>query len=584
MDAVKELEQIFAATVEMQLPAALVQQYDILECLSQSSQQDTYLARNVQTGEKVVVKCYPTDSPLLQADMDYSAIPGYVEEYANETYRCIVRVYYEGMNLHSYVKSHALTESECLDIALQLACKMDEIHRARPAIIHRDIKPQNIIVQPDGTLALIDFGICRVYKDGQESDTEFCGTADFAPPEQYGFRQTDIRSDIYSYGIVLAWMLTGETKIIKNPKTKLAKIAARCCAFTPEKRYQNDKGILHDLCKCTEQYRKRIRILRYGICGALLLAALVIGGVTGMRYLRDRKQEAPVTQVPESEVVVFGDDLLEEAVRLSLGVKTGDITYADLEEVQTLYVVGMKAVATENEYWETMGTWGSSGERHGSVSDLSLLAYMPNLRKVFFGGQKITDISTLKNLEYLEDVELRDNYIQDASALANKKYLQHVGLCNNQIKSIEFLETCPNLINIDLHNAGVFDGSPLAQLSDLDFLDIAGQEDLSEYLEGKRIRGIMLGAEGQTDIAHVKEMEFVQEINISWSEVKDISALEGREDVITLHMSGCLLYDVEPLFHIPNLSVVEISKGLRDDMEQAIKKYGEPSFEITYTE
>ena len=51
MDAVKELEQIFAATVEMQLPASLVQQYDILECLSQSSQQDTYLARNVQTGE-----------------------------------------------------------------------------------------------------------------------------------------------------------------------------------------------------------------------------------------------------------------------------------------------------------------------------------------------------------------------------------------------------------------------------------------------------------------------------------------------------------------------------------------------------
>ncbi len=98
-----------------------MQQYDILECLSQSSQQDTYLARNVQTGEKVVVKCYPTDSPLLQADMDYSAIPGYVEEHANETYRCIVRVYYEGMNLQSYVRSHALTESECLDIALQLA-------------------------------------------------------------------------------------------------------------------------------------------------------------------------------------------------------------------------------------------------------------------------------------------------------------------------------------------------------------------------------------------------------------------------------------------------------------------------------
>jgi len=76
-------------------------------------------------------------------------------------------------------------------------------------VIFRDLKPANVMLQPDGTLKLIDFGIARIFKTGQTHDTIHLGTEGYCPPEQYGRGQTDARSDIYALG-KLAWsLLTG---------------------------------------------------------------------------------------------------------------------------------------------------------------------------------------------------------------------------------------------------------------------------------------------------------------------------------------------------------------------------------------
>ena len=84
------------------------------------------------------------------------------------------------------------TEDIARELAIARAKAMKALHTSDPVIIHRDIKPKNIIVRDDGSVALIDFGISRVYKKETASDTVISGTEGFAPPEKYGFMQTDL--------------------------------------------------------------------------------------------------------------------------------------------------------------------------------------------------------------------------------------------------------------------------------------------------------------------------------------------------------------------------------------------------------
>ena len=115
---------------------------------------------------------------------------------------------------------------------MQLCEQLCALHEMTPPVIHRDIKPQNVVIRPDGRAVLIDFGIARVRTEG-ERDTVAFGTQGFAPPEQYGFSQTDARSDIFSLGILLYWLLHRETKVPREAHTELEKVIARCAFFDP---------------------------------------------------------------------------------------------------------------------------------------------------------------------------------------------------------------------------------------------------------------------------------------------------------------------------------------------------------------
>jgi serine/threonine protein kinase len=90
-----------------------------------------------------------------------------------------------------------------------LAVVLDYLHNLDPPVIFRDLKPSNVMVQPDGTLKLVDFGIARFFKPGQTADTVYIGTPGYASPEQYGGSQTDPRSDVYSLAVLLHHLLTG---------------------------------------------------------------------------------------------------------------------------------------------------------------------------------------------------------------------------------------------------------------------------------------------------------------------------------------------------------------------------------------
>lgn len=101
-------------------------------------------------------------------------------------------------------------------------------------IIHRDIKPSHVLLAKDGHIRLIDFDAARMPKEDLEQDTRLLGTKGYAPPEQYGFAQTDERTDIYALGITLKQVL-GE----RAEKQVYKRIIRKCTRLDPDKRYQS---------------------------------------------------------------------------------------------------------------------------------------------------------------------------------------------------------------------------------------------------------------------------------------------------------------------------------------------------------
>lgn len=577
------LSEYLDAGMEKLLPKELTDKYYILECFNSAEGCDTLLVSEKKQNKKLVAKCYSKTNPLYESTeseqfqtIENRAIPCFAGEYCNEEYRCVLREYVEGVSLDVYVNSGQMTEEEIADIAIKLVREMKVLHDSKPPIIHRDIKPQNIIIKEDKSIALIDFGISRIYKENGNEDTVFGGTRFFAPPEQYGFMQTDIRSDIYSFGIVLSWMLTGTARPIQNPSTRLEKIACKCCEFAPDRRFKNDDALLAELIKLTPEYQKqkdhkqkkiRISVLIFAACivaGCFLYRALLQEGLIG------------------GGTVQFKESLIEQAVRFMLDKPSGAVTKEDLERVEEIYILGSNIYATCDEFYNGKGEWYSKGMISGGIQDISDLEDMPNLRMVFIGGQNIKEISPLKNKEKLEQVEFHYNEIEEISPLGNKQNLIKSGLSFNRLTSIEALATCPKLYEIDLRSAGTFDGKPIEHLNDLSLLDIVCDSDAYKYLDGKYITMLKLGAPGQTDLDCIKGAE-IKSLYLDWSEITDISALEGREDITYLNMTGCVLEDISPIFAMPALEKVEFSDRMKEQFDAYVDRNGgDYGFEVIF--
>lgn len=159
----------------------------------------------------------------------------------------VVYDYVPGKTAESLVKeSGVLPEAEATRIASEVCEAAGALHEL--GVIHRDISPRNIVVSSDGA-HLIDLGIARLRVEGAVRDTNAPGTYGFAAPEQYGFEQTDARSDVYSIGCVLGYLLTGLVPNADGYQEALADeahvsaqvrtIVQKACSFEPSSRYQS---------------------------------------------------------------------------------------------------------------------------------------------------------------------------------------------------------------------------------------------------------------------------------------------------------------------------------------------------------
>ncbi len=152
--------------------------------------------------------------------------------------------YIEGQTLKTVIQEQHCNKLVINNYIFQLISALEALHLNN--IIHRDIKPENIIIGNDNILRLIDYDIARIYKEDKETDTTLFGTRGYAPPEQFGFTQSDFRSDIYALGVVL-----NELDIAYDLKLKA--IVEMCCEIDPKKRYQSTSHLRIDFLNTIEK-------------------------------------------------------------------------------------------------------------------------------------------------------------------------------------------------------------------------------------------------------------------------------------------------------------------------------------------
>ncbi len=250
--------------------ALLHKRYRIVEILGQGGMGSVYRAVDENLGLDVAVKenLFTSDEyarqfrleAVLLANLRHPNLPRVTDHFViDDQGQYLIMDYIEGEDLRQRMeRTGSISEEEAIRIGAAMCDALQYLHTRKPSVIHRDIKPGNVRISPDGHIYLVDFGLAKLVKGSQATTTGARAmTPGYSPPEQYGTARTDPRTDIYSLGATLYAALTGIipedglaramdnvdlTPLRKrNPKVsrRLANTIEKAMAVRPEERFQS---------------------------------------------------------------------------------------------------------------------------------------------------------------------------------------------------------------------------------------------------------------------------------------------------------------------------------------------------------
>jgi serine/threonine protein kinase/tetratricopeptide (TPR) repeat protein len=252
--------------------------YEILGIVGAGGMGVVYRARDRKLERTVALKFLPTEIDRDERERQYflleartassldhpniGVIHGIEETTDGRAF--IVMAFYAGQSLGQLLRNGPLAPREAVAIACQIAQGLQEAHARK--IVHRDIKPTNVMITPSGALKIVDFGLARVITAESATMTGVTGTVKYMSPEQAMGHRVDQRTDIWSLGVVLEEMLTGANPFerttvsailvavlheaprpMNDVPMELQRIVYRALSKNPEKRYQSCSEMLADL-------------------------------------------------------------------------------------------------------------------------------------------------------------------------------------------------------------------------------------------------------------------------------------------------------------------------------------------------
>lgn len=629
------------------LPEDMQEHWTVYECLKESEDSSTFLVKETATGILCVLKWgrnrqtefLRNEMEIMEkmADRKLSGIPKAYRIFEENGEVYLVREYIEGMSLAQMVlQKGGISEAEICRISRKICQTAEQFQNPDEPMIHRDIKPENIVVTPGSEVVFIDFGTMRSYKKDGSRDTFVVGTRGTAAPEQYGYTQTDQRTDVYAIGQTMLYMVSESYEMNQLSECavsrRMKKIIEKACSFEPDKRYGDAAQLRRAVEKCQANNRKKV-YKKAGAVFGLIAAGYILaifspdGTVIENKRIETAEQSAAEEQIQAE--ITFREELIEEAVRKELGLsKTDKITASMLENVRKLRIVGKEILDDEDTFWgeghHVDGKDSSFGSVRGNITDLSDLAQMVNLEELALCNQKIEDISGLKELP-LKKLYLSKNMITDFSVLLNLIDMDTLCIMENPAENLSVIGECTGILRLNIQGMNLTDIDFLKNLS-LDYLDMsnvevennifepltemkkldtlcmcdvneAAAETLSQMSTLKALfmwgdSTILENLKPLKGMTHLETLAFTTQISslegieqfpslnflsVSFSPVKDLSPVTGAKNLQVIDISNADIKNFEPLFGHSGLTEVHCTE---EQKEEIMKIDSSPDFEI----
>lgn len=344
--------------------------YEVLKEIGRGGMSIVYLASDKRLNKQWAIKEFKKGKDELNLkslkrearimkNLDHPRLPRVVDIIESNDTLLLIMDYVQGETLDSLLKSDTykgkgFPQESVIEWAKQLSEVLAYLHKQDPPVIYRDMKPGNIMLRPEGDVTLIDFGIAKEYKENK-GDTELMGTKGYAPPEAYVTgATTDPKSDIYSLGVTLHYLITGvdpTENVTLNPirqynpslSSALEWVINKCVQNNPDERFHSCdelSAVLENLDKYEDSYKKKqkVRIRLFTVFAVLT----VVFGAIGAGSLWGRS--AAISSSYEELVALETLDGYEQAIELD-----EDNPEAYAECVNMLVNKGYKVLDNEDD-------------------------------------------------------------------------------------------------------------------------------------------------------------------------------------------------------------------------------------------